>query len=76
MSVGWKQIEDDWYYSDISGVLQHGWQNINGKWYFFDDDYGDMYSDNWVYDQYKDYWYYIKPNGEMAIGWYWFDQYW
>ncbi|MGU8131621.1 hypothetical protein ACV3S0_04625 [Clostridium perfringens] len=37
MTVGWKKINNDWYYFNSNGEMQTGWQYINGNSYYFDE---------------------------------------
>ena len=36
MVIGWKQIDDSWYYFNEKGYAVSGWQLINNNWYYFD----------------------------------------
>ncbi|AOR24562.1 InlB B-repeat-containing protein [Clostridium taeniosporum] len=35
-SIGWKNINGDWYYFDYSGIMRTGWINDWGYWYYAD----------------------------------------
>ena len=36
MTVGWRAIDNNWYYFDQSGALTTGWVFDNNKWYYTD----------------------------------------
>ncbi|OOM77247.1 autolysin [Clostridium puniceum] len=74
--IGWKQIENIWYYFDVQGIMQTGWIFNNG-WYYLDSS-GEM----------KTGWnkigmdtYYFNKYGQATVGkklidskWYFFDE--
>lgn len=33
-SVGWKEIDGEWYYFDSNGYMKTGWIQYDGKWYY------------------------------------------
>jgi hypothetical protein len=33
-SVGWREIDGDWYYFDSNGYMKTGWMQDGGKWYY------------------------------------------
>jgi hypothetical protein len=33
-SVGWKEIDGEWYYFNSNGYMKTGWLNDNGTWYY------------------------------------------
>lgn len=75
--VGWKKIEESWYYFNENGVMQTGWQNIDGKLYYLNKE-GIMQT-NWI--ETGDGKYYLNDNGAASIGktyidnkWYFFDE--
>lgn len=35
-SVGWKEIDEKWYYFDINGYMKTGWIQDGDKWYYLD----------------------------------------
>lgn len=64
-SIGWKNIQDKWYYFNEKGVMQSGWQEINANWYYFGTS-GDMKT-GWTEVEGK--WYYLGTDGVMKTGW-------
>lgn len=37
-SVGWRLIDNEWYYFDMNGYLKTGWILDGGKWYYLNTD--------------------------------------
>lgn len=38
-AIGWKQVDNKWYYLNQSGIMQTGWfKDTDGKWYFLKSD--------------------------------------
>ena len=35
MKKGWMNLNNNWYYLQLNGVMQKGWLNLNKKWYYF-----------------------------------------
>lgn len=64
-SIGWKQIDNKWYYFDSKGYMKTGWINDGGTWYYADNS-GSMKT-GWVKDGEK--WYYMDNSGSMKTGW-------
>lgn len=74
--VGWKQIDNTWYYFDSNGIMQTGWINNNG-WYYLDDS-GEMKT-GW--NKIDSDTYYFNKYGQATVGkklidskWYFFDE--
>lgn len=38
-TIGWQDINGNWYYFGTGGVAVTGWAAIGGKWYYFNSDY-------------------------------------
>lgn len=67
MLVGWNQIDDEWYYFNLSGHLQTGWIHANGVWYYSAPDTGIMQIGFVDIDGNR---YYLNPpGGNMITGW-------
>lgn len=64
-SVGWRYIDNNWYYFDSRGYMKTGWINDGGTWYYADSS-GSMKT-GWVKDSGK--WYYMDKSGSMKTGW-------
>lgn len=90
--VGWKQINQKWYYFNHSGKMLTGWQFINQKWYYLASS-GEMvvgwlfWDQNWYYlassgamvtnwQAINNQWYYFDANGKMLVGWQFIDKKW
>ena len=73
MAVGWKIIDNKWYYlSTYDGSMQRGWQQINKKMYFLQAD-GSMET-GWHRGESTQY---LDPgSGEMVVGWHLIDNQW
>ena len=65
-TIGWKNIDDKWYYFDGNGEMRTGWLYDNGKWYCMADD-GHMFV-GWIC--YSDKWYFMNHDGDMRTGWF------
>ncbi len=62
--LGWKQLEDAWYYFGSDGVMAtKKWVSYKSDWYYFNAD-GTMATKKWV--AYKGDWYYFGADGIMA----------
>lgn len=63
-SVGWKKIDEKWYFFNCDGYMQKGWILNNGKWYFLDSNgimqVGIIQVDGKTY--------YLSLSGEMQVG--------
>lgn len=74
--VGWKQIDNTWYYFDSNGIMQTGWINNDG-WYYLTDS-GEMKT-GW--NKIASDTYYFNKYGQATVGkklidskWYFFDE--
>ena len=65
-AVGWKKINNKWYYFESNGKMKTGWLKDNNKWYCFADD-GHMFV-GWIC--YSKKWYYMNSDGTMQTGWF------
>lgn len=68
-SIGWRQINGNWYHFDSTGYMSTGWINDNGTWYYAEPS-GAMKT-GWVIDYSAGYgqWYYLEQSGAMKTGW-------
>lgn len=64
-TVGWIELNGQWYYLDSNGVMATGWEKLNNKWYYMDSE-GRM-TTGW--EKVNNRWYYMKSDGAMATGW-------
>lgn len=64
-SVGWRAIDNNWYYFDSNGYMSTGWVADAGKWYFMQPS-GSMKT-GWISDGGK--WYFAESSGAMKTGW-------
>lgn len=62
--IGWKEIDDQWYYFNEAGVMQTGWKLINYNWYYLNED-GIMQT-GWVTIDRDTY--YLRDDGVMYSG--------
>lgn len=63
----WKQILNDWYYFDGSGIRQTGWLLSGQRWYYLNPTDGKLLT-GW--QSVNGTWYYLNPaGGEMLTGW-------
>lgn len=74
--VGWKKIDNAWYYFDSEGVMQTGWI-FNNNWFYLDNS-GEMKTGWNKIDMYT---YYFNKYGQATVGkklidskWYFFDE--
>lgn len=63
--IGWKKVNNVWYYLKPDGYMAKGWIKDNGKWYFLKSN-GAM-ATGWLLE--KKEWYYLNEKGEMITGW-------
>ncbi len=62
--IGWKQVNNVWYYFDNNGYMKTGWIHDNGTWYYTDLN-GDMQTGIVEVNGKV---YYLDKNGAMATG--------
>jgi len=63
-SIGWKTIDNNWYYFGSDGYMKTGWVNDGGKWYYTASS-GAMQT-GWVSNNGS--WYYLNASGAMQTG--------
>lgn len=64
-AVGWKEIDNEWYYFNSDGVMNTGWLNYNGDWYNLSS--SGIMDKGWKEVDEK--WYYFNSDGKMVVGW-------
>ena len=64
-SVGWRSINNTWYYFGSDGYMKTGWINDNSTWYYTDNS-GTMKT-GWINN--NGIWYYTNGSGAMQTGW-------
>ncbi|OOM76198.1 autolysin [Clostridium puniceum] len=52
LTLGWKLINNKWYFMNNNGIMQKGWVETNGNWYYSNDS-GEMVSNTITPDGYK-----------------------
>ena len=74
-SIGWRQLDGNWYHFDSVGYMKTGWVQDGESWYYMnpvsDGTKGSMKT-GWIQDGRK--WYYTNPvsdgtKGSMKTGW-------
>ena len=63
--VGWKKVQNVWYYMNADGYMKTGWLEDKGKWYYLKAS-GAM-ATGWIKD--KGEWYYLNSTGAMLEDW-------
>ena len=63
--VGWKKVQNVWYYMNADGYMKTGWLEDKGKWYYLKTN-GAM-ATGWLLD--KGEWYYLNSSGAMLEDW-------
>lgn len=63
-SIGWRSINNTWYYFGSDGYMKTCWINDNGTWYYADNS-GAMKT-GWIND--NGIWYYTNTSGAMQTG--------
>lgn len=63
--VGWKKVQNVWYYMGSDGYMKTGWLKDGNKWYYLKAN-GAM-ATGWIKD--KGEWYYFNEKGAMLEGW-------
>ncbi|MDO5517455.1 MAG: N-acetylmuramoyl-L-alanine amidase family protein [Clostridium sp.] len=64
-SIGWRNIDNNWYYFDSNGYMKTGWAHVNGTWYYLNES-GSMKT-GWLNSNNS--WYYLDNSGAMKTGW-------
>ena len=64
-SIGWRNIDNAWYYFGSDGYMKTGWTNVNETWYYLSQS-GEMKT-GWLHDGSS--WYYLDSSGAMKSGW-------
>ena len=59
--VGWKKVQNVWYYMGSDGYMKTGWLKDGNKWYYLKAN-GAM-ATGWIKD--KGEWYYLNSTGAM-----------
>ena len=62
LAIGWKLIQNKWYFMNSSGIMENGWIQTNGNWYYLYDN-GEMSIDTITPDGYK-----VDLNGKWDFG--------
>lgn len=62
---GWQRYNNQWYYTNASGMMVTGWVKDGKHWYFMNTD-GTM-AKGWL--QRGNIKYYLNSSGEMTVGW-------
>jgi FOG: Glucan-binding domain (YG repeat) len=52
LTIGWKLINNKWYYMNNNGIMQKGWMQWNSNWYYLYEN-GEMASNTITPDGYK-----------------------
>ena len=65
-AIGWKYIDDSWYYFGKDGEMVTGWlqDQEDDKWYYLWSD-GTMANSTWLWN--GGLWYYFDASGEMVL---------
>jgi uncharacterized protein YgiM (DUF1202 family) len=64
-AIGWKEIDNKWYYLGEDGIMKTGWIKLNEKWYNLSD--SGVMETGWKKINEK--WYYFNSDGVMSTGW-------
>lgn len=64
-AIGWKKINEKWYYFGTDTIMRTEWLELNGKKYYLGTD-GAM---RIGWQKINNNWYYFDENGSMEIGW-------
>ena len=72
-TIGWKQIDGNWYYYKSDETKAFGWIKPDSNWYYLDDEDGRMVR-GWHKD--NNLWYYFDESGAMTKGWKLIDNKW
>lgn len=62
LTIGWKLLNNKWYYMNNNGIMQKGWVQWNSSWYYLYDN-GEMASDTVTPDGYK-----VDQSGKWDLG--------
>lgn len=72
-TIGWKQVDGDWYYYKSDETKAFGWIKPDSNWYYLDESDGKMVR-GWHKE--NNFWYYFDESGAMTIGWKLIDNKW
>ena len=72
-TIGWKQIDGNWYYYKSDETKAFGWIKPDSNWYYLDDEDGRMIR-GW--HKHNNLWYYFDESGAMIKGWKLIDNKW
>ncbi len=72
-SIGWKQIDGNWYYYKSDETKAFGWIKPDSSWYYLDNEDGKMVT-GWHKE--NESWYYFSNSGAMTKGWKLIDSKW
>lgn len=72
-TIGWKKIDENWYYYKSDESKAFGWIKTDGKWYYLNESEGKMVT-GWIHS--NNIWYYLDKSGEMIKGWKLIDNKW
>lgn len=72
-TIGWKNVDGNWYYYKSDETKAFGWIKPDSNWYYLDDADGKMVK-GWLKNNNK--WYYLDESGAMITGWKLIDSKW
>lgn len=72
-TIGWKNVDGNWYYYKSDETKAFGWIKPDSNWYYLDDADGKMVR-GWLKNNNK--WYYLDESGAMITGWKLIDSKW